>query len=73
MKDIYDKPIREKCECGKKVINHHMLCDSCCSKRDKLRNKKINIKKNAGNGKMPVINSLFTRYAQNKNEHGVKK
>ena len=28
-KDKLIKPQRDKCDCGKKVKNHHWLCDKC--------------------------------------------
>jgi hypothetical protein len=34
------KPLRNRCSCGNKVKNHHFLCDSCYSKKDRIRNKK---------------------------------
>ncbi len=39
------KPLRLRCNCGKRVLNHHWLCDGCYSKKKiedlkKFRNKK---------------------------------
>lgn len=41
------KPIKKKCNCGRKVLNHHYLCDKCYSERDKI------------NLKIKSINSLM--------------
>jgi hypothetical protein len=38
-------PCRERCECGKKVLNHHWLCDGCYGKKHKLLHKKNKKKK----------------------------
>jgi len=36
MKDRNDKPLQEKCAwCGKKLKNHHRLCDKCHSVKQK--------------------------------------
>lgn len=29
------KPMRKKCECGNKVLNHHWLCDLCWGRKAK--------------------------------------
>lgn len=38
-------PKRERCICGRKVLNHHWFCDICYSKRtidnSKILNKKL--------------------------------
>jgi hypothetical protein len=31
------KPLRRKCDCGKKVTSHHLYCNDCISKRDRER------------------------------------
>ena len=28
-------PERQRCDCGRRVLNHHWLCDSCYSKKQK--------------------------------------
>jgi hypothetical protein len=35
------KPLRAKCDCGKKVKNHHFLCDSCWGKKERKKHSKI--------------------------------
>jgi len=37
MKNINDTPIRTRCDCGRAVKNHHLLCDKCFGRRDKRR------------------------------------
>lgn len=34
------RPMRKKCDCGEKVINHHWVCDDCWGKREKERYKR---------------------------------
>lgn len=31
------RPIKSKCPCGAKVLNHHFLCDKCWGKKEKAR------------------------------------
>lgn len=38
------KPLRKKCDCGRKVKNHHLLCDSCWGKKAKEKHKKKKLK-----------------------------
>jgi hypothetical protein len=33
-------PEREKCDCGKRVLNHHWKCDECYSKAKREMNKR---------------------------------
>ena len=33
-------PERKKCICGKNVLNHHWLCDSCWGEKEKKRKHK---------------------------------
>jgi len=35
MKVKGDKPMRERCDCGNAVKNHHWLCDKCWGKKSK--------------------------------------
>lgn len=30
-------PLRNKCDCGNKVTDHHWLCNTCWSLKEKLR------------------------------------
>ncbi len=30
-------PLRDRCKCGKKVLNHHFLCDKCWGNKAKLK------------------------------------
>lgn len=39
-------PEVKKCKCGRKVLNHHWLCDGCYSKRDREKNREERIKHN---------------------------
>lgn len=39
-------PERDRCDCGKKVLNHHWLCDFCYSaKKKKEVNKRLGKRK----------------------------
>jgi hypothetical protein len=34
-------PLKDKCDCGKKVTSHHFLCDKCYSIKQKRKHNKI--------------------------------
>lgn len=38
-------PERKRCDCGKRVLNHHWLCDDCWSKNCKNKNREERLKK----------------------------
>ena len=48
MKKKADKPLRNRCDCGAKVKNHHLLCDDCWGRRarQKARRTKYFVNKN---------------------------
>lgn len=41
-------PERPRCDCGKRVLNHHWLCDFCYSKKKIEEAKKFNKKRIGG-------------------------
>lgn len=61
MKNRYDKPARNRCDCGSKVKNHHWLCDKCWGKKHKKtfeKNRKIT-------GRNTIINPITEEMIKN--------
>jgi len=51
-------PEREKCDCGKKVLNHHWLCDECWSKKYGNKFRKKEDKRRRKTGRETIINPI---------------
>jgi hypothetical protein len=52
-------PMRNRCDCGKKVLNHHWLCDHCWGKKARAKNRKKQSKqKKYVHGQGVLVHSL---------------
>lgn len=37
------KPVYKKCGCGRRIVHHHILCDTCWKRKNKMKINKFEL------------------------------